>query len=108
MAALYLLAGLNHFMNPRMYLRIIPPYIPFPKFANYFSGAAEVLLAVMLCVPFLTGFAAYGIIALLIAIFPSNIYMFTNKKAGAGLPKPVLFIRLLLQPLLILWAFYYI
>ncbi|RYZ77849.1 MAG: DoxX family protein, partial [Proteobacteria bacterium] len=51
MAAVYLLAGLNHFRNPRMYQRIIPDYFPYPKTLNVISGIAEIVLAILLCIP---------------------------------------------------------
>ena len=107
MALLYVLAGLNHFRNPRMYQRIIPPYFPSPKLLNVISGIAEVLLGILLCIPQFSAYAAIGIIALLVAVFPANVFMYTDKKAGFGLPKWVLLLRLPLQILLILWAFQY-
>lgn len=107
MALIYLLAGINHFRVPRLYLRIIPPALPAPKALNYISGAAEVLLAVCLCIPDISTLAAWGIIALLVAVFPANVYMYTNPKAGMKLPRWALLLRLLLQPLFIYWAWLY-
>lgn len=107
MAILYILAGLNHFRNPGMYIRIIPPFFKNPKLLNTVSGLAEVILGILLMLSFTTKYAAWGIIALLIAIFPANFYMFQNKKASFGLPKWILFVRLSLQIVLIVWAFQY-
>jgi len=107
MAILYILAGLNHFRNPGMYIRIIPPFFKNPKLINNLSGAAEILLGILLMLSFTSRLAAWGIIALLIAIFPANIYMLQNKKASFGLPKWILFVRLTLQIVLILWAYQY-
>ncbi|UUW11556.1 DoxX family membrane protein [Flavobacterium plurextorum] len=107
MAILYILAGLNHFRNPGMYIKIIPPAFKNPKVINILSGAAEILLGILLTLSFSTHFAAWGIIALLIAVFPANLYMYQNKKASFGLPKWILFVRLLLQIVLIFWAFQY-
>ncbi len=107
MAVVYIVAGLNHFRNPKMYLRIIPPYISYPKTANYLSGLAEILLGFGLCISFTTVYSAWGIIVLLIAVFPANIYMTTNKRAGFGLPKWLLLLRLPLQLALIFWAYQY-
>lgn len=107
MAILYILAGLNHFRNPRLYIKIIPPYFPKPKVLNYISGMAEIILGIGLCIPRLSTVSAWGIIALLIVVFPANLFMFTNKKAGMGLPKTVLFFRLPLQIVLMIWAYYY-
>jgi len=107
MAVLYILAGINHFRVPRIYIRMIPSSLPAPKMLNAISGAAEILLGILLCIPQFTPAAAWGIVVLLIAIFPSNVYMYTNDKAGMGLPKWIRLARLPLQLLLIWWAYLY-
>ncbi|SEO80945.1 Uncharacterized membrane protein [Flavobacterium sp. CF108] len=107
MAILYILAGFNHFRKPGMYIKIIPPFFKNPKILNTLSGIAEVVLGVLLMFSLTTQYAAWGIIALLIAIFPANLYMFQNKKASFGLPKWILFVRLPLQVVLMVWAFQY-
>ncbi len=107
MAALYILAGLNHFRVPKIYLRMMPPYLPAHRLLNYSSGAAEVLLGILLCIPATSHLAAWGIIALLIAVFPANVYMYTNEKAALGLPKWVRLVRLPLQAVLVWWAYLY-
>lgn len=107
MAFLYIIAGINHFRSPRMYIRIIPDSFPNPKLLNILSGLAEIVLGILLMVPSLTHFAAWGIIALLIAVFPANLFMYQNKKAGFGLPGWLLFLRLPLQLLFIFWAYQY-
>lgn len=107
MASLYILAGVNHFRNPKVYLKIIPPYLPSPVLLNNISGLAEILLGVGLCIPMFSKSSAWGIIALLIAIFPANVYMLQNESASLRLPKWVRIIRLPLQLLLIYWAYQY-
>ncbi|MEO7975706.1 MauE/DoxX family redox-associated membrane protein [Flavobacterium sp.] len=107
MAFLYVIAGINHFMSPRMYIKIIPDSFPNPKLLNSLSGAAEIILALLLIVPSLTQFAAWGIIALLVAVFPANLFMLQNEKAGFGLPKWLLLLRLPLQLVLMYWAYQY-
>lgn len=107
MALLYFVAGINHFRNPRLYQKIIPSYFPNPKLLNLISGVAEILLGIGLCIPLLSKYSAWGIIALLIAIFPANVYMLQNEKAALGLPKWVRLLRLPLQGILIYWAFIY-
>lgn len=107
MAFLYIIAGINHFKNPGMYIRIIPPYLPNPKLLNNLSGATEIILGILLLFPSVTRIAAWGIIALLIAVFPANLYMFQKKKRGFSLLNFILLVRLLLQIVLILWAYLY-
>ncbi|RZJ70900.1 DoxX family membrane protein [Flavobacterium sp.] len=107
MAGLYILAGLNHFRKPRLYARMIPDYLPNPKLLNILSGIAEISLGIGLCIPAVSRYSAVGIIVLLIAIFPANVYMLTNESAALGLPKWVRLVRLPLQLLLIAWAWQY-
>lgn len=107
MAGCYFLAGANHFRKPKLYTRIIPAYIPLPKLMNYICGTAEMVLAIGLCISVISSIAAWGIIALLIAIFPANIYMYTNQRASMDLPKWILLLRLPIQILLIIWAYIY-
>lgn len=107
MALLYIVAGINHFRKPRLYLKIIPPYFSNPKLLNYMSGLAEIGLGICLCIPFLSQYAAWGIIALLIAVFPANLYMYQSEKASLGLSKGLRLARLPLQIALMLWAYLY-
>ncbi|HRZ31394.1 MAG TPA: DoxX family protein [Flavobacterium sp.] len=107
MSAIYIIAGFNHFRNPKLYLKIIPPYFSNPKLLNYTSGIAEILLGFLLCIPEFTPFASWGIIILLLAIFPANLYMYQNENAGLGLPKWIRLLRLPLQFVLIFWAYHY-
>lgn len=107
MAALYILAGINHFRKPRFYLKIIPPYLPKPRLLNAVAGFAEVILGILLCVPKTTPYAALGIIALLIAVFPANLFMYQNEDARLGFSKWLLLLRLPLQIVLIFWAYEY-
>lgn len=107
MALLYIVAGFNHFRNPRLYLKIIPPFFRNPKLLNALSGFAEIALGILLCFVPTMPYAAWGIIALLVAVFPANVYMVTNEKAGFGLPRWLLLLRLPLQILLIMWAYMY-
>lgn len=107
MAALYILAGLNHFINPKMYGRIMPPYIPYKRAMVFWSGVAEVILGMGLLFPLTQKIAAWGIIALLIAVFPANIEMARTKKARMNVPLWLVILRLPLQFVLIWWAWLY-
>ena len=105
-AIFYPLGGILHFLRPAMYMKIVPPYVPWHLAMVYVSGAAEILGGIGLLIPRVRRSAALGLVALLIAVFPANIYMATNPiQAGASsLPPAVLWGRLLLQPLLIWWV----
>jgi uncharacterized membrane protein len=105
-ALFYSLAGVLHFLKPAPYLKIMPPYLPWPLAMVYVSGAAEIAGGLGLLIPPVRRAAAWGLVALLIAVFPANVYMATNRvEAGAAAPPPaVLYGRLLLQPLLIWWV----
>jgi uncharacterized membrane protein len=107
MALVYFVAGINHFRSPQLYIKIIPPYFPNPTLLNSASGVAEIILGITLCIPAISSYAAWGVIALLIAIFPTHIYMYYEEKARMGLPKWVALLRMPLQLGLIYWAYQY-
>lgn len=108
MASIYILAGLNHFRKPKMYERIIPPYLPNPKLLNVLSGVFEIIFGILLLFPDQSKYGALGIMILLILFFPVHIYMLQHKKASFGLPLWLLLLRIPLQFLLIFWAYQYL
>ncbi|PKP24929.1 MAG: hypothetical protein CVU03_10355 [Bacteroidetes bacterium HGW-Bacteroidetes-2] len=108
MAVIYILAGIHHFRKPKLYERIIPPYIPAHKSMVILSGIAEMVLGLMLLIPENQHIAAWGIILMLILFFTVHIYMLQEEKAALKLPKWVLFLRIPLQILLIFWAYQYV
>ena len=107
MGLVYILAGINHFRKPNLYIKIIPPSFKNPKRINQISGWAEIILGILVCIRITSFYGAWGIILLLIAIFPANLYMYQNDKAALGLPKWIRLLRLPLQLLLIYWAYCY-
>lgn len=107
MALLYVLAGMNHFRNPKMYVKIIPDYLPNKKLINLLSGLLEIILGISLCIPAVSNFAAWGIIVMLILFYMTHFFMIQNKDASFGLPKWILWLRLLLQIGLMYWAYQY-
>src|SRR5262245_7611527 len=94
MGILYIFAGVMHFVSPKFYLRIMPPFIPFHKQIVFISGVAEILLGLLLFTPGYSRLAAWGVVALLIAVFPANIYHFTSGGRGMKIPKWALLVRL--------------
>lgn len=99
-------AGLNHFLRPQLYVSIMPPYLPWHLSLVYVSGGLEVLLGALLLVPATQTLAAWGLTALLIAVFPANLYMAQNA-AAFGIAPVLLWLRLPLQVALIAWAYLY-
>jgi uncharacterized membrane protein len=106
MGVLYIGAGLNHFVHPEFYDRMMPAILPFPRQLAYLSGIMELLLGAGLMIPATRRFAAWGVIALLIGVFPANVNMAVHASAW-GLSVVYLFLRLPLQLLLIYWAYTY-
>uniref|UniRef100_UPI004049AB72 DoxX family protein n=1 Tax=Flavobacterium sp. TaxID=239 RepID=UPI004049AB72 len=107
MASIYVLAGLNHFRSPKIYIKIMPPYLKFPKFLNALSGLVEIIFGVGLFFLQTQKWASWGIILMLLSFLTVHFYMLTNSKAAMGLPKWVLILRIPLQFGLIYWAYQY-
>ena len=108
---LFILAGANHFISPEAYLPLIPPYLPWPEFLNLLSGFLEVALGAGLMTERYRRLSAAGIILLLIAFIPAHIHHIAMDGCVSEricVPVWAAWIRLLvLQPLLILWAYVY-
>lgn len=107
LAGFFVLAGLNHFINPALYLKIMPPYLPCHLFLVYLSGFFETALGAMLMIPKYTRAAAWGLIGLLIAVLPANIHMAINAELYPAISPTALWIRLPLQAVLMAWAYRY-
>lgn len=105
--AFFIGAGLNHFINTDFYLSIMPPYLPWHLPLVYASGVAETALGVMLLVRRWSTIAAWGLIVLLVAVFPANLHMALNPDLYPQFSPVLLWLRLPLQGLLIVWAYFY-
>jgi uncharacterized membrane protein len=101
----FILAGANHFINPEFYLRMMPPMLPAHELMNYASGAAEIILGVLLFIPQTKVIAAWGLIILLIAVYPANIYMAMEAGKSIDISPVVAYIRLPFQ-FLFIWLVY--
>lgn len=106
MAAFYAFAGISHFRNPKFFLKITPPWVPFPEVVNIIVGIGEVLLAILLIIPSTRAISAWGVIALLILVYPANIYHHI-KARRKGKHVTGTLIRLPIQFLLIYLAYLY-
>jgi uncharacterized membrane protein len=113
MGPLYVVAGVLHFVVPELYVQIVPPVLPAPLALVYLSGVAEIAVGIGVLVPRTRRYAAWGTVALLLAIFPANVYMATHGVVvegmpGGGDPSTVArWARLPLQGVLVLWAYWY-
>lgn len=103
----FVFAGANHFIDPDFYLKIMPPYLPWHLFLVYLSGAFEIILGILLLIPRTKKLAAWGLILLLIAVFPANIHMAINPQLYPDLNPLLIYLRLPLQLVLIAWAFWF-
>ncbi len=105
LGAVFVVAGLLHFVYPKVYERIVPPYLPAPLALVYISGAAEVAggLGVAFGGARTRRYAGYGLISLLIAVFPANVHMALNpdQTPSLDIPQWTLWARLPMQPGLI-------
>ena len=106
LAIFMIAAGIMHFVNPAFYLKIMPPYLPLHTELVFVSGICEVLFGILLLVPNCSRLAAWGIIALLIAVFPANVYLYQHQEILPASPI-IHLLRLPLQGLFILWAYWH-
>ena len=104
-ALVFVGAGVVHFVKPRLFVPIVPPFLPAPLVLVYLSGAAEILGGLGVLVPGLRVWAGWWLIALLVAVFPANIYM-ALEPAKFGIAPVWLWLRLPLQFVLIAWVWW--
>jgi len=107
MASFYFLAGLNHFRNPDFYISIIPKFLPNPNLINLFSGILEIVFSILLIIPSYQKIGAWGIIGILLLVFPANIQMSIGLSNNINLFFILSLVRLPLQALFIYWAYIY-
>lgn len=109
LAVCIIIVGITHFIRPEQYARIVPPQLPNPVALVYISGFFEILGGIGLMIPFVSVAAAWGLIALFIAVFPANINLAVNNIAIEGIPhnQVMYWVRLPFQAVLIAWAYWY-
>ena len=105
LAVLVVFAGVMHLIRPNFFLKIMPPYLPLHLELVYLSGVFEIGLGICLLIPRLSRVAAWGIIALLIVVFPANIYLYQHQEIVPASPT-VHLLRLLFQGVLIWMAYW--
>ena len=109
LAIFMIVAGTLHWVTPDPFVNIVPSYLPYPLVLVYISGVFEILGGIGLLVPPTSKAAAWGLIALFIAVFPANINMAANQIQMDGIPDSDLLRwgRLPFQAVLIAWAWWY-
>ena len=103
----FVAAGVNHFLATGFYLRMMPAYVPWHVELVYLSGHAEIALGILVLIPTTSRLAAWGLIALLIAVFPANLQMALHPDTFPEFSATGLWGRLPLQAVLVAWAYRY-
>ena len=99
--------GVTHFLLPKTYLLIVPPYIPFALIAVYVSGVFELIGAICLLIPTTRRYAGNGLIVLTILVTPANIYMLQIAEQFPMVPEWALIVRLPFQ-LILIWLIWWV
>ena len=105
LSAFFIYFGMDHFINPDFYLSIMPPSFPLHEEAVYISGFFEIVGGIGVLIPRFRKIAGWGLVALLIAVYPANIYMAITPEAFPDIPVEMLYFRLALQFLFFYWAY---
>lgn len=106
LASLFIAGGVAHFVFTRAYVNVVPDYMPAHRGLVLISGGAEIAGGAGLLFPRTRRYAAWGLVILLLAVFPANVWMAQNSDRY-GVPQWLLWIRLPLQLPLIYWALCY-
>ena len=104
----FVCAGANHLLRPRFYQQIVPPMFPAAVALVAISGVCEIVGGLALLIRPLRRAAGWGLVALLLAVFPANVYMAVapDRVPRGNLPVWVLWIRLPLQAVFIAWVWW--
>ena len=105
LAAFFINVGVDHFVNPDFYLSIMPPAFPLHSEAVYISGFFEVLGGICVLIPRLRKITGWGLVALLVTVYPANIYMAMTPEAFPDIPVTLLYVRLAFQFIFFYWAY---
>lgn len=102
----FIAAGANHFVSPDFYLQMMPPYLPAHRELVILSGVLEILGGLGVLIPRLRSTAGWGLVLLLLAVFPANLHMALNPELFPDLGAAALYARLPFQALFIAWAYW--
>ena len=107
LGALFIVAGVMHFVATPVYMRIVPPPFGDARLLVLVSGAFEILGGIGVLVPMTQRFSAWGLIALLVAVLPANVYMAMHQEQWPAIPVWALWARVPLQLPMVVWAWAY-
>jgi uncharacterized membrane protein len=98
--------GIKHFTDSASFVAIIPPYLPAHLALVYISGFFEIAGGIGLLIPKFRRWAGWGILALLIAVYPANIHMLVNDIYVGDMPRErwLLWARMPFQFVFAAWA----
>ena len=109
MSISYTYVGVRHFIDPDFFLAIMPNYLPYHLELVYLSGIAEITFGILLLFKKTRTYAAYGLIILLVCVFPANIHLVESELSQSilGATKNQTIIRLPFQILFISLAYWH-
>ncbi len=106
-AIFFIVAGANHFRTPEIYYAMMPTWITAPKLINEISGACEMLGGIGLLIPATRRCAGWGLLALLVSVFPANVHVaLQGHMDGTNFSPWILWARLPFQPVMMLWVWW--
>lgn len=106
LSVFFVAAGANHFVSPDFYVRMMPPRLPAPLGLVYLSGLFEIVGGILVLLPRARAMAGWGLILLLVAVFPANVHMAVHPELFPELAPAALWARLPLQGLIVAWAYW--
>lgn len=106
LGAMFIAAGVGHFVKPAFFEAIVPPYLPAPRLLVYASGIAEIAGGMGVLLPEWRTLAGWGLIALLVVFFLPHIYMARHPEQFERIPVWALYLRLAMQFVLIAWVYW--
>ena len=107
MSLFYISIGIKHFINVDWFMKIMPPYLPYHKVLVYLSGVFEIIFGIMLVFEKTRFLAGWGLILLLIAVFPANIYLVQTNGAAMNISPVLAWGRLPFQAVFIAIAYWH-
>ena len=108
MGIFYIIVGIKHFQDPSWFVQIVPPILPYKYELVYISGFFEVLLRILLMIPRFQSIAAKGLMALLICVYPANIYLAQTNGVALGISPLIAWGRLPFQFVFIGLAYWHL